>query len=190
MKGKFGLVLNWRSVTVFVLMFAGGYLLSVEYIRGGGTVQAVETGEYEKAPDLVLKRLDGGSVRLSDYQGKWVFLNVWATWCAPCIYEMPSMELFHRKFKDKNFTLLAVSVDKGGAQLVRDFVKKHELTFDIFHDPERTVMMEFGVMGLPATYIINPQGAVVAKAMGARDWMDPVIIDYFVGLIDADKNKL
>lgn len=187
MKKGFALFGSLRTVTVLLLVFAVGYMFSAESVRNGNVVLASPKGGYEKAPDLVLKKLEGGTIKLSDYRGKWVFLNIWATWCPPCVHEMPSMEKFYRKFKDKNLTVLAVSVDRAGPEVVRNFVKKYGLTFEIFLDPENYSLRTFAPGGIPATYIINPDGEIVAEAMGARDWADPVIVEYFVGLMSPDK---
>ncbi len=189
MKKGFAFFGNFRTVTVFALVFAFGYMFSAESVRNGNMVLASPKGGYEKAPDLVLKKLEGGQTRLSDYRGKWVFLNIWATWCPPCVDEMPSMEKFYRRFKDKNLTVLAVSVDKASSEVVRNFVKKYGLTFEIFLDPENYSLRTFNPGGIPATYIINPEGEIVAEAMGARDWTDPVIVDYFVGLMSPEKQQ-
>jgi len=183
---------------VFVSVFAAGYLLSVQQIRSAEplstppqTVVAGEPTGYEPAPDIELKKLEGGTVKLSDYRGKWVFLNIWATWCTPCIYEMPAMEKFYQKFKSKNLVMLAVSVDgKDSKQAVIDFVLDKKLTFEIFLDPENTILRQFRSNSLPSTYIINPDGFIVSQAMGAREWMDPTVIEYFAGLMSIDKKEV
>ena len=208
MNKSFGLIRRWRSVAIFVLVFAAGYVLTNGYIANKAkataetppkpvttlktgesieTVKAQESAERYLAPDMVLERLEGGQVKLSDYRGKWVFVNIWATWCPPCVYEMPAMEKFYQKFKDQNFTILAVSVDyKDAKQDVIDFVTEKNLTFEIFLDPENRSVFDFKAMGLPSTYIIDPDGYVVSQARGAREWMDPVIIEYFADLMSLD----
>lgn len=187
MRKGFALFSNLRTITVFMLVFTVGYVFSVKSIRNGNLVLAAPKGGYEKAPDLALKKLEGGKINLSDYRGTWVFLNLWATWCPACVEEMPSLEKFYRKFKSKNLTVLAVSVDRADSRVVRDFVKKYGLTFEIFLDPENSSLRTFGAGGIPATYVINPKGEIVAEAVGPRDWMDPVIVDYFVGLMSPEK---
>jgi len=180
-----------------VAVFAAGYLLSVQQIRSAGqpgtppTAVAGEQTEHGPAPDIELEKLEGGTVKLSDYRGKWVFLNIWATWCPPCVYEMPAMEKFYRKFKSQNLVMLAVSVDnRKSKQAVVDFVRKKKLTFEIFLDPKNTVSREFRTYSLPSTYIINPEGVIVSQAVGAREWMDPTVIEYFAGLMSIDKKEV
>ncbi|MBI5178474.1 MAG: TlpA family protein disulfide reductase [Nitrospinae bacterium] len=170
---------NTRRLFLYAAVLAVGYLAGI----AAYPESTVEAASNEMAPELILHKLGGGDVKLSDYRGKWVFLNFWATWCVPCLQEMPSMESFHKKFKDKNMTMLAVSLDHGDATRVADFVKKKGITFEVFHDPESEASQKFGVYSLPSTFIINPRGVVVAQALGGREWTDPLIIDYFTGLM-------
>lgn len=198
MTKRFGLIFNLRTMLVFAAVFAGGYLLSSQQIRSVEPISspkptlAGEPTEYDPAPDLELKRLEGGTVKLSDYRGKWVFLNLWATWCPPCIYEMPAMEKFYQKFKSQNLVMLAVSVDdKNAKQAVIDFVIDKKLTFEIFLDPANKILMKFKTNALPSTYIISPDGMIVSQAMGAREWMDPTVLEYFADLMSSyDKAAL
>lgn len=174
------LILNWRSIAVFALIFIFGYWFSLGYFTNQNHIEA---SAHLPAPNISLERLDGGSASLEDYRGQWVLINFWATWCYPCVLEMPSLEKFYQKLKEKNLTVLAVSLDKGPPEKVRDFVKDMRLTFEIFRDPESVAASRFGVSGLPATFFINPEGEIVAHALGGRDWADPVILDYFSKLM-------
>lgn len=167
-----------------------GYWFTLNALPSHSKDKPLQTEDFQMAPDSLLQKLGGGTIKLSDYRGKWVFLNFWATWCPPCIKEMPSMEVFYNKFKENNLTLLAVSVDAEGASVVKPFVEKYGLTFEIFLDPQNKVSKEFKVFGLPSTYVINPEGQIAAQAMGPRDWEDPVIIEYFADLMSLNKEKL
>lgn len=120
--------------------------------------------------DFTVPGLTGQSLRLSDFKGKVVFLNFWATWCPPCKEEMPSMERLYRRYKDKGFTILALSIDTGGAGPVAGFAKKFGLTFPIGLDTKLTVANQYTVRGLPATFLIDRRGTIAAVALGARDW--------------------
>ena len=141
------------------------------------------------APEVILKRLDGVEVMLGDYRGKWVFLNFWATWCPPCVWEMPAMEKFYQKFKKHDFTMLAISIDQGDPDKVRKFVTKYKLTFEIFHNPEGDVAKAFDVSELPATYIINPKGQIAVIASGAREWADEKVMDYLMDLMSFKNGR-
>jgi len=124
------------------------------------------------APDFLLPTLDGRQVRLSDYRGHVVFLNFWATWCAPCKVEMPAMEHLYREFRLKGFAVLAVSTDVEGAAVTRPYRDSLGLSFTIAHDPEMIVGRLYGVRTLPVTFLVNRNGMITHQIFGARDWED------------------
>ena len=123
-----------------------------------------------QAPNFTLPSLDGRPVQLRELRGKVVLLNFWATWCAPCLQEMPSMERLHQTFKQTSFVLLAVSMDRQGAEVAQPFAESLKLTFPILLDPASEVARQYGVRGLPTTYLIDPDGLLIGAAVGARDW--------------------
>jgi len=125
---------------------------------------------WSAAPDFTLQDLHGQSMRLRHLQGKLVLLNFWATWCVPCRIEMPSMERLYQTFKRTDFILLAVSLDRQGAAMVKPFVEEMQLTFPILLDPTAEVSRSYGVRGLPTTYLIDPDGRLIGAAVGGRDW--------------------
>jgi peroxiredoxin len=127
-------------------------------------------GRAVAAADFTVAGLTGPPLRLRDFKGKVVFLNFWATWCPPCKEEMPSMERLYRRYKDKGFAILALSIDSGGSAPVGAFVKKLGLTFPIGLDPNTTVANQYTVRGLPATFLIDRKGTIAAVAIGPRDW--------------------
>ncbi|MGH7325611.1 MAG: peroxiredoxin family protein [Candidatus Rokuibacteriota bacterium] len=122
------------------------------------------------AADFTVPGLTGQPLRLNDFKGRVVFLNFWATWCPPCKEEMPSMERLYRRYKDKGFTILAISIDRGGVGPVAAFAKSFGLTFPIGIDPDLTVANQYALRGLPATFLIDGKGTIAALALGARDW--------------------
>jgi peroxiredoxin len=124
------------------------------------------------APDFVLEDLQGSAVRLSNYRGRVVFLNVWATWCEPCRVEMPSMEVLHRRLGGEDFVVLAVSADADGREMVAPFVKELALTFPVLLDPDGQVVSRYRVTGYPETFIVDRDGRIVAHEIGPRDWSD------------------
>jgi len=170
-----------RRGVVYLMILAFGYVLglAVFYVPP----DTVEAASNEPAPDLTLHKLGGKTIRLNEYKGKWVFLNFWATWCPPCVQEMPEMEMFYKKFKDKNLVMLAVSVDKDDPARISSFIKDHGFTFDVFLDPSGDSLDQFGTSKIPSTFIINPKGEIVSQASGPRSWMDPDIIKYFNDLL-------
>ena len=122
------------------------------------------------APDFELTTLTGETVSLSDYKGKTVILNFWASWCPPCRVEMPYMENYYEENKDsENVEILAVNMTKkergGGDKIekVEGFVDELKLTFPVLLDEAGEVMKLYQVMAYPTTYIINPEGIITAK---------------------------
>jgi cytochrome c biogenesis protein CcmG/thiol:disulfide interchange protein DsbE len=141
-----------------------------------------------KAEPFKLKDLTGDSVSMDDLRGKVVFLNIWATWCAPCREEMPSMEkLYERLHDNKGFVMLAVSQDTGSREEVVAYVKKHGYRFDVLLDPQNAVAEAYKVSGVPETFIIDRSGRIVAHHAGAFDWSQPEIRDALDELLKDDK---
>ncbi len=135
------------------------------------------------APDFSYPGLDGKMVSLSDYRGKVVFLNIWATWCPPCREEMPSMEKLYRELRGEGFEILAVSIDALGAKAVAPFMKEYRLSFPALLDPEGTVQQLYGTTGIPESFIIDKKGIIAEKILGARNWATPEVIRFFRNLI-------
>ena len=169
---------------IFLLIVAFGIvvLLQTKDDSMNLTGQA-RLGRGAQAPDFNLPGLDGKMVRLADQRGKVVFLNIWATWCPPCVDEMPSMEKLHQQLKDEDFEILAVSIDKQGAEAVLPFMKKHNLSFTALIDAEGSLKYEYQTTGVPETFIIDRNGVIVEKVIGPRDWAAPDVIGYFRKLI-------
>ena len=124
----------------------------------------------KKAPDFSLKDLNGNNVQMRQLKGKVVLLNFWTTWCGPCKEEMPGFEVLYQQFKERNFVLLAVSVDYEGLKPVREFIDKHHYTFPVLLDPKGQTLDPFGVKGVPTTFLIDKTGRMIGKATGRRDW--------------------
>lgn len=143
-------------------------------------------GERVKAPDFTLPDLNGNEVSLSDFRGKVVFLNFWATWCPPCRKEMPSMEVLYQRLKDKDFELLAVSLDRQGSSAVEPFIRDYGLTFPILLDLNGDLARTYKVRGIPSTFIVDKEGLIAERVVGARDWSSPDSIEKFLGLIEKD----
>ena len=137
------------------------------------------------APPFSLPSLDGRELTLSDYQGKYLLVNFWATWCGPCKVEMPSLELLYRKFKQRNFAMIAISNDIFGAQVVNPYIQAQNFTFPVGLDPKLKVSNQFGVVSLPTTFLIDPQGKIIGVLNGAENWADPKTLLYFDQLLSA-----
>jgi peroxiredoxin len=125
------------------------------------------------APDFSVPGLHASSIRLRDFKSQVILLNFWATWCPPCREEMPSMERLYRRFKSRGFTILALSIDSRGEEVVAPFVKSFGLTFPVGLDPKMTVAGEYRMAGLPTSILIDRGGVIAAVAVGPRDWDSP-----------------
>jgi len=121
------------------------------------------------APDFSLYDVEGKGIKLSDFQGKVVMLNFWATWCGPCKAEVPSMEALYQDYKDKGFVILAVNVGDSKNK-VEKFVAENSLTFPILLDWSKNVSRQFQVNGLPTTFIIDKNGIITEVVIGTRNW--------------------
>ncbi len=135
------------------------------------------------AQDFELPTLNGDYVRLSNYRGKVVFLNIWATWCPPCREEMPSMESLYRRLKGRDFEMIAVSIDREGGKVVRPFAAKYGLTFPVLLDPDNKTHRLYGLTGIPETFIIDKNGMIMKKIIGAQNWINREWLDYFDRII-------
>jgi peroxiredoxin len=121
------------------------------------------------AGDFTLATHGGGKLRLAEQRGKVVMINFWATWCPPCLEEMPAMERLYRQQKDAGFTLVAVSVDTD-LNKVTPFVAAHKLTFAIGLDPKMDLANAYAVRALPSSFLVGRDGSLTALAIGPRHW--------------------
>ena len=135
------------------------------------------------APDFKFPDMGGKMVSLSDYRGKVVLVNIWATWCSSCVDEMPSMEKLYQKLKGEDFEILAVSIDSLGAEVVAPFMKKYKLTFPALIDSAGAIRMGYRTTGVPESFIIDKDGILVKKIIGSLDWTKPEILHLFQRLI-------
>ena len=129
----------------------------------------------QRAPDFEFPDLTGRMVRLSDLRGKTVFLNIWATWCPPCVQEMPLIERLHRAMHGRSFIVLAASQDTGADsdEKVRKLTRGFGLTFTSLLDPQRQLTFLYRVSGYPETFIIDKEGILIQRIIGPREWTSP-----------------
>jgi len=154
----------WVSLSVITLLLSGCY-------RGSRPPRIGSA-----APDFTVQDSDR-KVTLSDFRGKIVVLNFWATWCPPCVEEMPSLVQLQRRFKDKNVVLLGVSLDVDG-NAYHKFLQDHAVDFLTVRDPDQKSSSLYGTFKYPETYIIDRGGVVRRKFIGPVDWAQPEIVDF------------
>ncbi|MHB1393421.1 MAG: TlpA disulfide reductase family protein [Clostridia bacterium] len=130
----------------------------------------IEKGD--QAPDFGLKTLDGKQAKLSDYRGKKVILNFWATWCPPCRAEIPDMEKFYSSYKDKGIVILGVNLTQSEKSQsdVGDFAKSYGITYPVVLDAENSVAGVYQVSAIPTSYIIDSRGIISEKVVGPMDF--------------------
>jgi peroxiredoxin len=142
-------------------------------------------GQGDRAPEFRLPKLNGGEVSLSEFKGKVVMVHFWATWCPPCVEEIPAIGKLYRDLSGKDFEILAVSVDEGGAGTISAFVQQNKLELPVLLDPARSVSGLYGTFKFPETYILDRNGIVKFKAIGPREWNDPSVVKALQDLIAA-----
>jgi thiol-disulfide isomerase/thioredoxin len=116
--------------------------------------------------DLDLKDLDGKLHKLSDYRGKWIVVNYWATWCPPCRREIPDLVEFHEKHKEHDAVVLGVNHEYATLKELKNFKKKYNMSYPVLQATPRTPSIDREIRGLPTTYLVNPEGKIVAVQSG------------------------
>ncbi|HEX7052077.1 MAG TPA: TlpA disulfide reductase family protein [Longimicrobiales bacterium] len=180
-----------RSRLLTALVLAGiGVVVVLGWLERDRFTPA-ETGH--RAPAYAAPSLAGDTVSLRSLRGRVVLLNVWATWCPPCRWEMPALNHVYRELHDQGLEVVAVSVDAapGGIEAlsaadgsVRKLVDKWGLDFDVLLDPQARVQRLFGVTGLPTTFIIGRDGEIVGKVLGPLPWDAPLHLDRLRQLLE------
>jgi len=143
----------------------------------------ISKSDGRMADDFTLETISGKQVSLSDYRGKIVFLNFWATWCPPCQSEMPSMEKLYQKFKDKDFIMLAVDL-KENSQTVSKFMRDNKFSFPALID-KGEVGVKYGIASIPTTFFIDKNGKMIGSALGGRDWSNEETFKLIEALLNS-----
>jgi cytochrome c biogenesis protein CcmG, thiol:disulfide interchange protein DsbE len=160
---------QWIVVGTIVAVLGGG-LFAATRILGN---ELFPVGVGSKAPAFAASTIDGASQvkSIGNYQGKVVLLNIWATWCAPCRVEMPSIEALHERYGPKGLHVVAVSVDDPGAEEgIRKFLDEYHLTFEVLHDPTRAIEQQYQTRGVPQTFLIGKDGVIRKNVIGRTNW--------------------
>lgn len=143
-----------------------------------GCKQADTTqGAGKPAPSFTTKSLDGDEVSLADYRGQVVLLNVWATWCDPCIRELPELARMHEQLHEQGFTVIGLNTDiRGKLGAVRAMTMRHELPFPVWVDFESKSQVAFELRGYPTSFLIDRQGNIRWKREGEILRDDPELM--------------
>lgn len=184
----------WLSVVMVAGLSVGLHLLPGYFFSAAGSPEQELERLFEKMGilklphatpplEIQLNDLFGNAVRLSDFRGKIVFLNFWATWCPTCVVEMPSMEKLHQQFKDQNFAMIAVNLKESETQ-VKSFFEKLQLSFTALLDSSGEVASGLAVNALPTTLFLDKEGRIMGVALGPREWDNQESIALFEFLIN------
>ena len=141
--------------------------------------------EGDQAPEFSLPALDGKAINLSSYRGKVVMVHFWATWCPPCVEELPALERLYRAYFGKDLEILAVSVDEGGAGAVEQFMRKNGFVLPVLLNPDQSVSRKYGTFKFPETYLVDREGIVRRKIIGAADWTSPEAQKFVQAMVGA-----
>jgi len=156
------------------ILLAVAFLAFVWVIKDSFEERIVNVGD--KAPNFSITTEKGKTVSVSDFGGKVLVLNFWATWCPPCVQEMPSLNQFAATMKDKGVVVLAVSIDKN-EKAYKTFLQRTRPAFETAFDPDANISSEYGTFKWPEAYVIDKTGKVTQKLISNQDWMDPQIVN-------------
>lgn len=190
------LVSNRKVLFAAILLAAGAGIAA--WTLGRGTEAAPATGAMEKfreaeqpamLPDFAFTGPDGETMGLADLGGKVVLLNLWATWCAPCVEEMPALDRLQAQLGGSDFEVVALSLDRGGLSQVQPFFEKLGIgSLSAYLDPEGASMKALTPRGLPTTILLDREGRELGRLEGAAEWDSPDalrLIRHFTGSPEA-----
>lgn len=163
-----------RKLDLFLKAAIGLMVVALIYVASGTLEQRI-VNVGETAPSFSITADNGKTITRSEFGGRLLVLNFWATWCPPCIQEMPSLDAFQEKMRAKGVIVVGVSVDKND-KTYQQFLNRAKVSFVTARDPEANISSSYGTFKYPETYIINADGKVVEKFVGPENWMDDAII--------------
>src|SRR5919109_2182981 len=178
---QWGMTLLWATPILFLLLALLYGVLS----RPPADTSHPAPRLGQPLADFTLPDLQGNMVQLSALRGKVVFINIWATWCPPCVEEMPTMQRLYDRLHDRGLEILAISIDALGAQVVAPFMQQYRLTFPALLDPAGSIERLYRTSGVPESFVVDKQGRLVEKVVGPRDWSHPQVVAMFERLLAA-----
>ncbi len=157
---------------------------AIEALRAGDMRKLVFHPEPMVLPETEFADLEGGTHSLADYRGKWLVLNFWATWCAPCREEMPTLSALQDQLGGEDFAVITLATGRNPPPAITRFFEEAGVTnLPYFIDPRHDLARPMGVMGLPVTVIIDPEGREIARLMGEATWNDENALAIFSALM-------
>jgi peroxiredoxin len=174
--------MNPKLQFVWVLILILMPVLSYAEHSSFGKMGIVSPKISKPAPDFEVKNIKGERVKLSDFKGKVLLLNFWATWCGACREEMTSMQNLYSSLRVEGVEVLAISIDRWNEDRIQEYVKDNNLTFPVLLDQNQKIRKQYHVMGLPTSYLIDGEGKIRGYASGARTWDSPNSKSLFLSL--------
>ena len=174
----------FRKEVVFSIALVVGIVLLTAVLLLAKRTGHRPVREGEQAPAFTLPSVDNRPVSLPDFRNKVVLVHFWATWCPPCVEEMPKLEQLYRAFQGKGLEIVAVSVDETGADAVAPFMRKHGITFPVLLDPGGPTAKRYGTYKYPETYVVDRQGKVRYKVIGGLEWTSPETVTALQRLVE------
>ena len=176
---SWGIILLWISLALAPLLVIGAMWLTPRPTVSDDAAPRIG----KPLADFTLPDLQGRSVQLAALRGKVVFVNVWATWCQPCIEEMPTIQQLYERLHSRGLEILAVSLDPLGTQVVAPFMQSYRLSFPALLDTKSLVEHLYRTTGVPESFIVDKRGILVEKVVGPKDWAHPQLLAQFERLL-------
>jgi thiol-disulfide isomerase/thioredoxin len=179
--------LLYTSMSLTAIAAQGFDLSQVEDLREGKMRGLVFHEVPEDVSDKSFQDADGNPIQLSDYNGKYVLLNFWATWCAPCRHEMPAINQLSNAFSGEAFAVVPLASGHNPLPAIRKFYQENALNdLPIMQDPRSSFSRDMGVLSLPITILINPEGKEIARMKGDADWFSQSAQDIIQVLVNEN----
>lgn len=182
--GRPGTFVPLIVAAILLLAGAGGVFAGAPPPLTGAVAKFARHAAAQPVAPVTFQGADGNPLSLDAFGGQVVLVNLWATWCAPCIQEMPSLDRLQAKFGDRGFVVLAISLDRGGARLVQPFYERAGIkALAIYLEPTFKIASALGVRGMPTSLLLDRQGREIGRLEGEADWDAPeatALIEYFL----------
>lgn len=181
-----GAILAVLSAAVYIWLLRGDERETMP--RTGGLANYVPAKELKVVPGIRFMDETGRVMTLEDFRGRVVVLNLWATWCTPCVAEMPMLDRLQQQLGGMDAVVVALSIDRGGQEAVREFYKRTGVKhLGVYVDPTMRAQSELGAVGLPTTLVIDQQGRERGRLIGPAEWDDAAAVDLVLGALAEPK---
>jgi cytochrome c biogenesis protein CcmG/thiol:disulfide interchange protein DsbE len=172
-----------QSSTINNVLLGGIGVLMVAFIATlSFSLEEHMAVEGKKAPGFSIQADNGRTITPANFGGRLLVLNFWATWCQPCVDEVPSLDALQRRFAKKGLVVLGVSVDEN-PNLYKQFLAKNNISLLTVRQPSKQLSQDYGTFKYPESYLIDQSGIVIRKVIGKEDWNDERVISYVQSLL-------